>query len=160
MSLPLTSIIDPENYIETSIKLMHEFLLEFFNAVTSFDLDLRFVIQEIPNPLKKPIMTIILNPENSKLKGPINQEIADTILGKYKDLSWDIYLITDDATGGWLVLDRYCGYLESIFDRYAHYLGEKKIKESKLYGPTLINSESFYQKTFILTNQLTLCWRP
>ena len=43
MSLPLATVIDNQDYLTSVLKMMHEFLSEFFNQASGFDTQIETV---------------------------------------------------------------------------------------------------------------------
>lgn len=158
MTIPLTNVIDPQDYEFTSLKLMEEFLTEFFNT-TGFDASLETIERTLATPLTKPILFFFISGGTSRQTGGVGQDAVNRNLwGEYKDLIWDFRLVTDDATGGALTLSKYAGHLDYIFRKYQFHLAKNGLRKSLVSPPIPLNTDEFYQKSFTVTNQALLCW--
>ncbi len=160
MSLPLQTDIDSQNYDETLLQLMAEFLGEFFNVGSGFDAAIEIVERSLDNPLPKPEIHLAISGGAARRLGGIALTDLERkeLLGEYKELTWSIRIITDDASGGALVLSRYAGHLDHVFRSQTHHMAPKGLRKARLSAPINVNVDSFYQKMFTLTNQLLLSW--
>lgn len=158
MNLPLGTTIDPQNYITTSLTLMHEFLSEFFTVANNFDAQIETVEQELTNPLPKPVIHFAINGGDTQKMGGVDLNAGTDVRGDFKDLIWSIRIVTDDNSGGALALSKYGGFLDHVLRVNDHYLASKGLRKNVLSPPIDNSIDAFYQKFFTLNNRLLLTW--
>jgi hypothetical protein len=158
MTLPLINVIDPDNYVETALVLMNEFLTEFFNEAAGFDADIEIIDRKLNNPLSKPQIFFQIAGGDGHKKGGVDTVGLNPVRGETKALTWSFRITTDDATGGALKLSRYVGRLDYAFRKAGYHLGKKGLSKNILSAPIPAHTEEFYQVLLTLTNELLLTW--
>lgn len=158
MSVPLTTILDPDSYHVTALKAMNEFLSTYFTADLSFDAQIETLEVNVTDPLSKPLIQFSLNGGDSIPSGAVGLSSENTLSGEYKNFSWTIHVITDDSCGGMLTLSKYTGYLDMIIRKHGYYLSKAGLRKPRLFPPVIVPSDHFYHHTFTLTTQSLLTW--
>jgi hypothetical protein len=158
MTLPLTNTIDHDNWVETTLELMGEFLGEYFNVTAGFDAILGVTAKKLENPLTKPEIVFQISGGDPDREDKVDLVGTTITRGEKKILTWTISIVTDDAIGGPLLLTRFSGQLDKAIREGKHYLAEKGLRRNRLSAPIPSPVENFYQHIFTLTNELTLNW--
>lgn len=158
MTIPLTNTVSANDYEFTALKVIQEFLAEFFNT-DGFDASLETVDRKLETPLSKPILFFYISGGSGRKVGGVGVSDSNKALhGEYKNLLWEFRLVTDDTTGGALDLSKYAGRLDYVFRQQQHYLGKSGLRKVIVSPPTPLNTDEFYQKVFTVSMQVLLTW--
>lgn len=144
------TILDVENYIETTQLILIEWLDTYFNGETHFEkvfpaCDIFLLRKESTvSPLEKPIIKVQLLPGGRTLTGkrrrPYKSGSDERILNR-KELRIALFVITDSGLGGLEKLSQIGGLLEYLFLRKEGELGGRGLHSVDISPPIILGTE-------------------
>jgi len=153
--MAITTAYDPNNYLQTTKKILDEFLKTYFTAALGYDAEISIVRQTYATPFSKPLIRVdILDP--SRTDAAAGKAMYDSKtnacvaagkvrLGEFRDIIFSILVITDKTSGAEYNRDKYSAYLEQMFLRHSDLLGIAKLRRVTIGPPLPMDTERFFQ---------------
>lgn len=151
--MAITTTYDPNNYIQTTKRIIEEFLKTYFTG--DYNAEISMVRQTYATPFSKPLIRLdIMEPRRvdaaagkAMYDSNTNSDVAvgSQRLGEWRDIIFSILVITDKPSGGEYVRDKFSGYLEQMFLQHSRGLGCAGLRRVTIGPPIPMNTEQFFQ---------------
>ena len=153
--MAITIIYDPNNYLQTTKKIIEEFLQTYFTVALGYDAEISMVRQQYNTPFSKPLIRFdILTPSRkdagsgkAMYDSNTNSDVepGKVRLGEWRDIVFSILVITDKTSGAEFNRDKYSAYLEQMFLQHSCLLGDAGLRRVTISPPLPMDTEQFFQ---------------
>ena len=153
--MAITTIYDPNNYLQTTKKIITEFLQTYFTAALGYNAEIAMVRQQYNTPFSKPLIRVdILDPARTDAAAgkamydsTTNPAVAvgKERFGEWRDIIFSIFVITDKVAGAEYTRDKYSAYLEQMFLQHSGILGSAGLRRVTIGPPLPMDTERFFQ---------------
>jgi len=153
--MAITTVYDPNNYLQTTKKILDEFLKTYFTAALGYDAEMSMVRETYAPPFSKPLIRVdILDPARTDAaagKAMYDSKTNSCVaagkvrLGEWRDIVFSILVITDKTAGAEYARDRYSAYLEQMFLQHSDLLGTAGLRRVTIGPPLPMDTERLFQ---------------
>ena len=164
--MAITTTYDPNNYLQTTKKIISEFLQTYFTSALGYDAEISIVRQTYSTPFSKPLIRVdILDPARTDAAAGKAMYDSNTNpcvdagkvrIGEFRDIVFSILVITDKTAGAEYARDSYSAYLEQMFLRHSGVLGSAGLRRVTIGPPLPMDTEQFFQNLHELSVRLEI----
>lgn len=153
--MSITTIYSPNNYLQTTKKIIMEFLQTYFTVALNYDAIVSIVRETYATPFSKPLIRIdVLDP--SRTNAAMGKSMYDSStnsdvesgkvrLGEWRDIIFSVLMITDKTSGSEYNRDKYSAYMEQMFLQHSDILGNAGLRKVTIGPPLPMDTEQFFQ---------------
>ena len=164
--MAITTSYDPNNYLQTTKKIITEFLETYFTAALGYDAEVSMVRETYSTPFSKPLIRLdILDPSRTNAAAGKAMYDSNTNpcvaagkerIGEWRDIVFSILVITDKPAGAEYARDRHSAYLEQMFLQHADILGIAGLRKITIGPPLPVDTEQFFQNLHELSVRIEI----
>ena len=151
--MAITTVYDPDDYIQTTKRIIEEFLRTYFTG--AYAAEVAIVRETSEPPFSKPILrlNILDSVRTDAAAGKAmydsntNPDVAAGAvrLGEWRDITFSILVITDKDSGGESARDAFSARLEQMFLQHSRDLGCAELRRVTISPPIPMDTERFFQ---------------